>query len=354
MSEQRQDPTSTDSDGSRDTQLDFAAGPALILAAGTIPLPRLVPQLLKDISGIIAADGGLAHARTLGLQPNLLVGDLDSVSPSLLAAFPDVPIRQHPRAKNELDLELALDAATAGGATELRVLGAFGSRLDQGLAALTIAKRYAMDKLKVGLYGGNHEAHVVIAGHNLSLTLPAGTTVSQIALEQETEVTIQGVTYPLEEQPLPFGSGLGVSNQAAGSSGEATVRLLVHHGSVALLVEHDTNLQPRAAIWGAQEERVRRSVAAADPDLERLIREVAYDDVFARPGLDLRTRELLAVALLSASGAVEQLPTHLRGALLVGASEEELREVLIHCAMFVGFPKALAAMRQLQRFLGDD
>lgn len=335
MSEQRHNPPT-------------AAAAALILAAGTIPLPRLVPRLLEGVGVVIAADGGLAHARTLGLTPDLLVGDMDSVSPALLAAFPDVPTQRHPADKNELDLELALDAAVAMGATELRVLGAFGSRLDQSLATLTIAGRYAMDKLQVQLYGANHEAHVAIAGGNLNLNPPEGTTVSLIALLPETEVSVRGVAYPLRQQPLPYGSGLGVSNRA---SGAGEVSLLVHHGSAALLVEHEANADPRAAIWGGQEERVRQSIADADPDLERLVSSVAYGDVFARPHLDLRTRELLAVALLAGQGAVEQLPTHIRGALLVGATEEELRETLIHSAMFVGFPRALAGMRQLQHFL---
>lgn len=329
------------------------AGTALVLAAGTIPLPRLIPPLLEGASYIVAADGGLAHARTLGLTPDLLVGDLDSVTPSALAAYPDLPTRQHPQEKDQLDLELALEAALGAGASTLRVLGAFGSRLDQGLAALLIAARHAAAGRRVSLHGGNHEAHVVRPGAALELELPAGTTLSLLALEEGSVVTSRGVAYPMSRAELPYGTGLGLSNRAAGTDdAPVTVGLEAHAGTVALLVEHDTGTaDPKAAIWGAQEERIRRALAAADPDLAALIEGVAYDDVFARPGLDLRTRELLAVAILTSLGAVEELPTHLRGALLVGASEEELRETFIHAAMFVGFPRALAGMRELQRFL---
>lgn len=328
--------------------------PALILAAGTLPLPRLLPRIVADVGVVIAADGGLAHARTLGLTPDLLVGDLDSVSASALAAFPGLPTERHPRDKDELDLELAFRVALRRGAGALRVVGAFGSRLDQGLAALFIAARHAADGLDVALYGGNHEAHVVRAGADLELELPAGTTVSLLALTPASEVSSRGVAFPLERQPLPYGTGLGLSNRAvaAADAGTARVGLTVHAGSVAFLIEHDAGAaDPKAAIWGAQAGRIEAAIAAADPDLARLIVGVAYDEVFARPELDLRTRELLAVAILTSLGATDQLPTHLRGALLVGATEEELRETLIHASMFVGFPRALAAMRELQRFL---
>lgn len=328
--------------------------PALILAAGTLPLPRLLPRILADVKQVVAADGGLAHARTLGLTPDLLVGDLDSVSASVLAAFPGLATERHPRDKDDLDLELAFRVALRRGAGALRVVGAFGSRLDQGLAALLIAARHAADGVDVALYGGNHEAHVVHAGARVELELPTGTTVSLLALAPDSEVSSRGLAYPLERRPLPYGTGLGVSNRAVAPAGaaEARVELTVHAGSVALLVEHDAGADdPKAAIWGGQAERIEAALAAADPDLARLIVGVAYDEVFARPGLDLRTRELLAVGILTSLGAVDQLPTHLRGALLVGASEEELRETLIHAAMFVGFPRALAAMRELQRFL---
>ena len=330
-----------------------SARAALVLAGGTLPLPRLLPAVLADAAPVVAADGGLAHARTLGLTPDLLVGDLDSVSPSALAAFPGIATETHPRDKDELDLELALRVALRAGATEVRVLGAFGSRLDQGLAALLIAARHATSGVRVALSGGHHEAHVTAAGGTARVELPAGTTVSLLALEAGTEVTSRGVAYPLERQPLPYGTGLGVSNRAeAAGATSARVELHVHAGSAALLVEHDPGAtDPKAAIWGTQAQRVAEALAAADPDLAELITRVAYDEVFARPALDLRTRELLAVALLASLGATDQLPTHLRGALLVGASEEELRETLIHASMFVGFPRALAAMRELQRFL---
>lgn len=330
---------------------------AVVLAAGTVPLPRLVPPLLTGAQVIIAADGGLEVARALRLEPDLLVGDMDSVSDSALAAYPDLERQTHPRAKDQLDLELAIEAALERGATHVRVLGAFGGRLDQSLAALFIAARYAVSEsgapVTISLHGANHEAHVVTPERPRLLRLPGRTTVSLLPLQAAAEASSTGLAFPLDRKLLPFGTGLGVSNLTLGAPDERTeVGLEVHAGALALMVEHDPAAEsPRAAIWGSQAELILSSLKAADPDLAELVADVVYDDVFARPGLDLRTRELVSVAILTALGAEEELTTHLRGALLVGATEVELRETLIHAAMFVGFPRAIQAMRRLQEFL---
>lgn len=84
-------------------------------------------------------------------------------------------------------------------------------------------------------------------------------------------------------------------------------------------------------------------------DLGRYIVEFAFGDIYSRPGLSLRDRELITVAMLAAMGAREpQLDVHLRGALNVGVTIEELREVMIHVAPYAGFPTAINGMRRLR------
>lgn len=105
----------------------------------------------------------------------------------------------------------------------------------------------------------------------------------------------------------------------------------------------------REVIWGDQAEAIERALRELDPELAELVIEVAYDRVFEAPGLDLRTRELLALAHLMAVGSETELETHVRGALNAGASLEEVRETVRHGAMFLGFPRALAAMKVVRR-----
>jgi 4-carboxymuconolactone decarboxylase len=87
-------------------------------------------------------------------------------------------------------------------------------------------------------------------------------------------------------------------------------------------------------------------------DLGRLIVETAYGDVYSRPGLSLRERQIASVAALVATGRSSQLPVHLRSSLKAGLSVEELREVIIQTAVIAGFPPAMNAMATLNTIAG--
>jgi len=71
----------------------------------------------------------------------------------------------------------------------------------------------------------------------------------------------------------------------------------------------------------------------------------AWGDVWQRPGLDLKTRSLVTVAMLTALGKQHELRGHLRGALNNGATPAELQEVLLHAAIYCGVPAAVEAFR---------
>jgi 4-carboxymuconolactone decarboxylase len=88
-------------------------------------------------------------------------------------------------------------------------------------------------------------------------------------------------------------------------------------------------------------------------DLGRLIVEVAYGDVYSRPGLSLRERQIASVAALVATGRSSQLPVHLRSSLKAGLSADELREVIIQTATIAGFPPAMNAMATLKTIDGE-
>lgn len=107
----------------------------------------------------------------------------------------------------------------------------------------------------------------------------------------------------------------------------------------------------REQIFGAQEGRILERLEHLDPDLMAYVRDFAYDTVYERPGLDLKTKELVACALLVSLGSPTELRTHLRGALRAGATEQEVRETLLLCVPYLGFPRVVAAFAQLQALL---
>jgi 4-carboxymuconolactone decarboxylase len=95
-------------------------------------------------------------------------------------------------------------------------------------------------------------------------------------------------------------------------------------------------------IDGAQGARVIESLKDIAPDFARLLVEFAFGDIYSRPGLDLKARELAVVAALTALGTARpQLAVHIHGALNVGCSREEIVEVIMQMAVYAGFPAAL-------------
>jgi 4-carboxymuconolactone decarboxylase len=88
-------------------------------------------------------------------------------------------------------------------------------------------------------------------------------------------------------------------------------------------------------------------------DLGRSIVEFVYGDIYLRPGLSLRDRELAAVATLVALGRSSQIPQHLRAALKAGVTAEELREVILQTAAITGFPTAMNATSTLKTILRE-
>jgi 4-carboxymuconolactone decarboxylase len=88
-------------------------------------------------------------------------------------------------------------------------------------------------------------------------------------------------------------------------------------------------------------------------DLGRAIVEFAYGDVYTRPGLALRDREIAAVAALVATGRSSQIPQHLRASLKAGLTPEELREIILQTATIAGFPPAMNAMSTLKSVLKE-
>jgi 4-carboxymuconolactone decarboxylase len=105
---------------------------------------------------------------------------------------------------------------------------------------------------------------------------------------------------------------------------------------------YQRGLDKLAEIDVHQAQRVIDSLADIAPDFARYLIEFPFGDIYSRPGLDLRTRELATIAALTALGnAAPQLKAHLHASLNIGCSREEIVETIIQMAVYAGFPAAL-------------
>jgi thiamine pyrophosphokinase len=211
---------------------------ALVVADGDVPARAALDAAWTGwdagVTDVVAADGGLARARAIGLRPDVLVGDLDSLDPALLAAAEadGIPVRRAPTDKDESDTEVALLAAIERGATRITVLGAFGGpRLDHALANLWLLAHPALASAAIVLLDAGSRAFLVQApgadGGPVTRGLPGpdGATITLLPFGGDVAgITTSGLAYPLRDEPLTVGPARGLSNLRTGIDAAVTIR----------------------------------------------------------------------------------------------------------------------------------
>jgi 4-carboxymuconolactone decarboxylase len=118
--------------------------------------------------------------------------------------------------------------------------------------------------------------------------------------------------------------------------------------------QFEDGLQMRKQVMG--DAFVEKAFTNADDfslPLQEFVTRNAWGSVWQRDGLDLKTRSLITLSMLTALGRSEELKGHVRGALNNGATPEEIREVLLHATVYCGFPLAIDAFRATQQVLAE-
>lgn len=114
----------------------------------------------------------------------------------------------------------------------------------------------------------------------------------------------------------------------------------------------DSGLELLTSIDGEAGKSVIESLQDICPDLAKYTIEFGFGDIYSRPGLDLKSREISTVSALTALGnCTPQLKVHLNAALNVGCSEDEIKEVILQMAVYAGFPAALNGMFAFKQVL---
>ena len=189
------------------------------LVAGDRPLPATVEDLANDAL-VIGADGGGERLLAAGSEPDVVVGDLDSLSAVAQKQFSDRLVRDS--APDSSDLEKAVAWARTEGADDIVVIGWSGGRLDHTLAALALAFEGVQlhdDRFLVTAVAGSAE-----------ITAQPGTLFSLMALP-EAVVSVGGARWNLEQEPLTMGAR-GMHNEVAAGG---RVQVECHTGKLLLL-----------------------------------------------------------------------------------------------------------------------
>jgi thiamine pyrophosphokinase len=214
-------------------------GECWLLAAGSPSgtAATLVKAAAALADKIVAIDSGAALLTAAKIQPDLLVGDMDSIDANLLLQLrdSDVWVEATSAYKDQTDLELALELAANRDVRSLVLVGALGGRLDHELAVLGATAAYSK-QMDILIIGDDAIVWPLAAGRASSLEvgrlLDCGQTFSAIALTGNTQLSESGCEWNLNQAALPPLNPRGVSNIVRNPNAQATITT----GSAAIII----------------------------------------------------------------------------------------------------------------------
>lgn len=188
---------------------------AILFSNGELTDLRRLKKLLKHSDFLIGVDGGTNQILKLGLKPNLIIGDLDS-----LTKIPkDTKVLKLAN-QNKTDIQKAIEQATKMGYEEVLLVGFLGRRLDHMISSLMIV---AKSKLNIKIIEGNQEMQVI--KDKITLKGKPGDLVSLIPLLGDCQkITTEGLKWRLQGRTLKCGKGLGVSNVMLGKTAKVSLK----------------------------------------------------------------------------------------------------------------------------------
>ncbi|HSL28731.1 MAG TPA: thiamine diphosphokinase [Anaerolineales bacterium] len=205
----------------------------IIFANGDLPDLDKARHLLRNDDYIICADGGTRHALALGIQPNLIIGDMDSADQEQLPAFQEagVPMEIYSHDKNATDLELALDRAIELKPEHILILAALGGRLDHTLANIALLSDPRLQEPDVRLDDGIEE--VFLCRDQAQIRGKPGDLISLIPWQGPVSgIQTMDLKWPLKDEPLFPEKTRGLSNEMLGEAASVSITsglLLVIH-----------------------------------------------------------------------------------------------------------------------------
>ena len=209
---------------------------ALLVSGGSIESIKLLKEIAKDMDFIICADGGTDYCIKANLIPNIIIGDLDSISKKGLNFIEEnnISIVKFPVKKDNTDTELAIDYLIEKGFIDITLLGAIGSRMDHSLGNILLLKKLKDKNIKGKII--DHHNIIYLVDNKLKVKSRANFYVSIIPItDNGIEVSLKGFEYPLFEAKLEFGSTLGISNSVSENYGF----IEIHNGMALVIISKD-------------------------------------------------------------------------------------------------------------------
>lgn len=201
----------------------------IIIANGKSPTKSVVNYFInKGFTTIICADGGANSAKKIGITPDYIIGDLDSVSTRTLKYFDGKSNIIKYNRQNDTDVEKSLKFAIEKKFNEVVLFGVTGDRLDHTICNLGIVIKF-FNKIKISLV--SERSYLKPINTSSSIQSRIGETISLYAFDKKTKITSTGLKYKLNNLALPF----GVKESTSNGSTKNKIQLNVKGGIVFII-----------------------------------------------------------------------------------------------------------------------
>jgi thiamine pyrophosphokinase len=197
----------------------------LIFANGKLSELDWIKPYLREAEVIIAANGGTRHVLAAGYQPDVVIGDMDSISRADNDQLRDSGVRiiDYPVDKDETDLELALTYAFENYEDDILIIGALGGRLDQTLANILLLADVKFARRRIEIREAHQRAWLV--DKSTRIQAQVGDLVSLIPVGGDVQVAgTTGLKWPLQDERLDYGRSRGISNVLIEEVAELTIK----------------------------------------------------------------------------------------------------------------------------------
>ena len=185
----------------------------LIVSGGDAPGNELLKNRAAHARRIIAADKGAQYCLSAGVIPDIVVGDMDSISSNSLEQLlkRDVRLVKHPADKDQTDTQLALDLAMLGGADKVEMLAACGDRFDHGIANVHLLYYALSHGVEAEILSASQR--IFLVDKKCIIRGSKGQTISLLPLTMRVEgIYLSGFLYDLENARMEVGKPYGISN----------------------------------------------------------------------------------------------------------------------------------------------
>lgn len=183
---------------------------AMIFVNGNLSDLSQAKKIITKEDYLIATDGGVKHIHELGLIPNIIIGDMDSIDPDLLKKYKSI---KYPTKKNKTDFELAVDYCLENKFQEIIIFGILGDRIDHMIANILLLAKTQTENIliKIKIIEGKKEIYVL--NKEITIKGKVGDEISIIPVTNKLEgVNDEGLYYRLIDDTLLFGTTKGISN----------------------------------------------------------------------------------------------------------------------------------------------